>query len=51
MDIMGALLFLVLFIYFIQKDNKSYVDMALLFCVGIALVLDVSFVFMYFNGI
>lgn len=51
MDILGALLFLLLLIYFIQKKNKDFVEYILMVLVGIAFVLDVTFVVMYFNGV
>jgi hypothetical protein len=51
MDILGALLFLLLLIYFIQKKNKDYVEYILMVFVGTAFVIDIIFVIMYFNGV
>ena len=51
MDFLGALLFLMLFVYFIQKKNKSDYENVLTFLVGIGLICDVAFITMYANGV
>ena len=51
MDVLGALLFLMLFVYFVQKENKNHLEFVLMFLVGIGLLFDVAFVAMYLNGV
>lgn len=51
MDFLGAILFLMLLIYFTQKKNKSNYELLLTFLVGIGLFCDVAFITMYVNGV
>lgn len=51
MDFLGALLFFMLLIYFVQKKDKSNYENVLTFLVGIGLFCDVAFISMYANGV
>jgi len=47
-DILGIILFIILFYYFYNMDNRTTFENLLFLCIGIALIVDFIFVYTYF---
>ncbi len=48
-DVLGALLFLILSVYFLAKPDKTTYETALMVCTMLAFAIDVLFVLAFFS--